>query len=206
MCAFFSWNGLSGQRVRAAFAAVPIRVRQRVVFQLSPSKRVQSRSLQRRDELAPLVDGCPLNAERARYGWLGTEMRNDIGGAHDPRAYPMGAGPVNDGIREHAASSSTMADDETKQQRIKRLREARGLSQAELGRRLGVTRAAVQKWENGDTENIENATFVLLCRELGTDPAYLIWGPDRAPDGEPPVTPPEDTGSTGRFRIVRKRG
>jgi transcriptional regulator with XRE-family HTH domain len=87
--------------------------------------------------------------------------------------------------------------------RIRQLREAKGLSQAELGRRLDVGRAAVNKWENGETSNIENATFLLLCVELGTDPAYLVWGADRWPEKGPP--PPEDTAASGRFRIGGKR-
>jgi DNA-binding XRE family transcriptional regulator len=115
---------------------------------------------------------------------------------HGDIAYPMRYGAVNDGIRGRVASSPVM---ETMGDRIKQLREAKGISQAELARRLDVTRAAAQKWESGDTANIENATFLLLCVELGTDPAYLVWGPDRYPDKKPPPT--SDTSGTGRFRI-----
>lgn len=73
-------------------------------------------------------------------------------------------------------------------QRIRRLREARHLTQPALARLLvsmgapsTLTKAAIHKWENGDTQNMKNATFVLLCQALATDPPYLLWGPDRMP-------------------------
>lgn len=78
--------------------------------------------------------------------------------------------------------------DETMGDRIKRLREAKNLTQPALARLLismgapsTTGRAAIHKWENGDTKNMQNATFVLLTQALGTDPPYLLWGPDRVP-------------------------
>lgn len=78
--------------------------------------------------------------------------------------------------------------EETKGERIRRLREARGLTQPALARLLvsmgapsKLTKAAVAKWENGDTKNMQNETFVLLAQALGTDPPYLLWGQDRTP-------------------------
>ena len=132
--------------------------------------------------------------------------------AHYVQSYPMGYGAVNDGTRGRGASLSPMKNDKTEMgARIKMLRNARGLSQPALARelvRLGgpatVSRATVAKWENGDTTNIQNKTFILLCDALQTDPAYLLWGEDRGP---PPKTPPDaPTGDTGRFRIGRLRG
>jgi transcriptional regulator with XRE-family HTH domain len=96
---------------------------------------------------------------------------------------------------------------ETMGDRIKQLLQAQGMSQAELARRVGVTRAAVQKWISGDTANMENAALLLTARELHTDAAYLVWGADRKPAGAPAVpSAPEDTGASGRFRVGgRKR-
>jgi DNA-binding transcriptional regulator YiaG len=127
-------------------------------------------------------------------------MLNGVLLSHSPGSYPIGDHRVNDGRRTSRAQFVPM---ESMGDRIKQLREAKGLSQAELGRRLDVGRAAVNKWENGETANIENATFLLLCVELGTDPAYLVWGPDRWPEKRPAA--PEDTSSSGRFRIGGKR-
>jgi transcriptional regulator with XRE-family HTH domain len=91
---------------------------------------------------------------------------------------------------------------ETMGDRIKQLLQAQGISQAELARRVGVTRAAVQKWISGDTANMENAALLLTARELHTDAAYLVWGPDRKPAGTtttPAAT--QDSAATGRFRV-----
>jgi transcriptional regulator with XRE-family HTH domain len=83
---------------------------------------------------------------------------------------------------------------ETMGDRIKRLREAQNLTQTELGELCGgVTRSAVSQWEDGSTTDIKLRQFLALCDALKTDPHYLVYGPDRAPDGE-------ETGSTGRFR------
>lgn len=113
----------------------------------------------------------------------------------------MRYGRVNDGIQPLAPSSVGM---ETMGDRIKQLLLAQGITQAELARRVGVTRAAVQKWISGDTANMENAALLLTARELHTDAAYLVWGADRKPPGAPP-TPQDDTSTTGRFRLGGKR-
>ena len=64
--------------------------------------------------------------------------------------------------------------------RIKTLRIARGLTQQQLAEACGVTKAAVSQWENGLTANVKLKTFMSLCDALGTDPAFLIWGPARS--------------------------
>lgn len=129
-------------------------------------------------------------------------MLDNIRLEHIPGQYPMRYDRVNDGIRPHAASFGAM---ETIGDRIKQLLEAQGISQAELARRVGVTRAAVQKWISGDTNNMENAALLLTARELHTDPAYLVWGADRKPPGSPVPSAPEDSSATGRFRVGGRR-
>ncbi len=76
-----------------------------------------------------------------------------------------------------AALMETMGD------RIRSLRQARGLNQFELAKLVGVTKSAVCQWEDGSTANIKLTNFMALLRALGTDAAFLIWGADRAPDG-----------------------
>jgi transcriptional regulator with XRE-family HTH domain len=73
----------------------------------------------------------------------------------------------------YAYAMPTMAD------RIKSLREARGITQTELAGVVGVTRAAVSQWESGLVANIKLQTFLKLCDALHTDPQYLIHGSDR---------------------------
>ena len=56
-----------------------------------------------------------------------------------------------------------------------------------MGAAATLSKAAVAKWENGDTQNMANETFVLLCKALGTDPEYILWGQDRTPPEIAPV-------------------
>ena len=87
-----------------------------------------------------------------------------------------------DGRLPYPAMTSTMG------QRIKTLREAKGMTQEQLAEALGVTRAAVSLWELDQTKNIKNVTFLALVQILGTTQEYLLFGPSQ--DREP----------TGRFR------
>jgi transcriptional regulator with XRE-family HTH domain len=64
-------------------------------------------------------------------------------------------------------------------ERIRTLRQAKGLSQQELADRLGVTKGAVMHWETGRTKNIRNETMLELVRVLGTDQEFLLYGPER---------------------------
>jgi transcriptional regulator with XRE-family HTH domain len=58
-------------------------------------------------------------------------------------------------------------------QLVKMLREAHGLSQDELGRRIGVSKAAISSIEIGRTKSLRGTTLTGLARELGTTPEEL---------------------------------
>ena len=58
--------------------------------------------------------------------------------------------------------------------RIRELRIAKGYSQEELGKKLGVKRAAVQKYEKGSVQNLKKVTIQLLSDTLDVTPAYLM--------------------------------
>lgn len=92
-------------------------------------------------------------------------------------------------------------------ERIKQLRQAKGWSLAQLGRQIGYTAAGVHKWESGDSTNMKNETLLLLAAVLGTDPYYLVFGPDRGEGVLPPgaIAPGSSphTGSTGKFRKLK---
>ena len=60
--------------------------------------------------------------------------------------------------------------------RIKRLRDQAGMSQGALARVVGVTRPAVSKWENGDTENLKLSNIVKLCQIFRVSADELIGG------------------------------
>lgn len=58
--------------------------------------------------------------------------------------------------------------------RIKELRISKGWSQEELGERLGLKRAAINKYENGSVENIKRSTIQTLADIFGVSPAYIM--------------------------------
>ena len=61
-------------------------------------------------------------------------------------------------------------------QRIQELRKQQNLSQEELGTRLGVSRQAVSRWENGETvPNTE--TLKLLSKEFDVSINTLLGTP-----------------------------
>ena len=69
---------------------------------------------------------------------------------------------------------------ETMGQRIRVLREAKGLTQEALAEICRVTKSAVSQWEDDTTSNIKLEPFIALYEALGTNPKYLVFGPERA--------------------------
>ena len=55
-------------------------------------------------------------------------------------------------------------------ERIKYLRKDRGMSQEDLGRLLGVTKATVQKYENGQIRNLKSDIVKRLCEIFAVAP------------------------------------
>ncbi len=66
-------------------------------------------------------------------------------------------------------------------QYIKHLREQLGLSQEELGKMLNppVNRAAVNKWETGQVENIKRTHIQQLAKKFGVSPCELMCFDDK---------------------------
>lgn len=58
--------------------------------------------------------------------------------------------------------------------RIRTLRTAKGLTQEELGKLLGVKKAAVQKYENGSVENLKRVTVIKLSEIFDVSPSFLM--------------------------------
>ena len=59
-------------------------------------------------------------------------------------------------------------------EKIKQLRIALGMSQEELGKIVGVKKAAIYKYENGLVVNLKRSTIEKLASALGTTPMYLL--------------------------------
>ena len=59
-------------------------------------------------------------------------------------------------------------------QYIKHLRESKGITQEELGKIIGVQRAAVQKWESGKVQNLKRETIKKLSEYFGVPASNFI--------------------------------
>lgn len=58
--------------------------------------------------------------------------------------------------------------------RIKELRILNNLTQEELGEKVGVKKAAVQKWESGITKNLKRSTIQKLSEIFDVSPTYVM--------------------------------
>lgn len=73
--------------------------------------------------------------------------------------------------------------------RIKECREARGLTQAQLGQLIGASQQTIAGYESeGDPKEPSIAVFVRLGQELKASPAWLAFGTgDRSVDAKTPT-------------------
>ena len=66
---------------------------------------------------------------------------------------------------------------------IKAARLQKNLTQEELGKRIGVTKSAVMKYEKGIVENIKRSTILKLATELDLSPLDILnIKPEHVPD------------------------
>ncbi|MBR2916621.1 MAG: helix-turn-helix transcriptional regulator [Clostridia bacterium] len=61
---------------------------------------------------------------------------------------------------------------------LKELRLERGLTQEEVGKIIGVQKAAIQKYEKGDIENMKRSSLIKLSEFYGVPVAYLMGHKD----------------------------
>lgn len=59
-------------------------------------------------------------------------------------------------------------------QKIKEARIAKNLTQSDLGDALGVTKAAVARWESGVVKNIKRDMLQMIASKLDMSPLTLI--------------------------------
>lgn len=50
------------------------------------------------------------------------------------------------------------------------------MSQAELAEKVGVSRAAVSQWENGETKGLKPENLLAVARTLEVDLDWLVYG------------------------------
>lgn len=68
--------------------------------------------------------------------------------------------------------------------RIRFLRERAGMTQEELGEKLGIKKSAVAKYENGRVENIKRSSLKVMALVLGVSPCYLMFGDEGEDEGK----------------------
>lgn len=61
-------------------------------------------------------------------------------------------------------------------QRITEAREGAKLTQAELARRIGQSRSAINKWESGDTKNLKLDNLFKLAEKTGYSAKWIAVG------------------------------
>ena len=62
--------------------------------------------------------------------------------------------------------------------KIKQLRESLDMTQEELGKILGVKKAAINKYETGTVVNLKRSTIETLCNIFNVTPQYLLSDSD----------------------------
>lgn len=92
------------------------------------------------------------------------------------------------------------------------MRKSRRMSQTDLAARLGVSRVAVTKWENGGTQNLKLANLVALCRLFSVSADSLLRSELDYPitdsadaelcAAEPQQTYMHDSGACGPHRLM----
>ena len=80
---------------------------------------------------------------------------------------------------------------ETMGERIKRLRQLKGITQEELAKIIGLQRAAIAKYEIGIVENMKQTTIKKMADYFGVKPSYLMCLEDKTDElGNPVVDVP----------------
>ena len=59
-------------------------------------------------------------------------------------------------------------------ERIRYLRESKGMTQEELGEKIGVQKSAIRKYEKGEVQNIKRSNIKKLADIFGVSPTYLM--------------------------------
>lgn len=76
-------------------------------------------------------------------------------------------------VPKYALPMATMGD------RIRGLREGRGLTQDQMGEIVGISGAAISQWESGATRNFRPENFLRFCAYFRVDPFWVVWGDEQ---------------------------
>lgn len=90
-------------------------------------------------------------------------------------------------------------------QRIKALRQDKGLTLEQVADVVGVGKSTVRKWETGMIANMRRDKIADLAKALGTTPAYLMgWKEDEPKKEVPPSEPSLTEGEELMLELFRQ--
>lgn len=89
-------------------------------------------------------------------------------------------------------------------QRIKALRQEKGLTLEQVADIVGVGKSTVRKWETGMIANMRRDKIADLAKALGTTPAYLMgWEEEDTNKKESPSEPQLTEGERTMLELFR---
>lgn len=68
---------------------------------------------------------------------------------------------------------------------IKELRTRKGMTQEKLGKHLGIGKAAIQKYESGQVQNLKSSHIKVLCTLFDVHPWLFIFDEDELEEAFP---------------------
>lgn len=90
-------------------------------------------------------------------------------------------------------------------QRIKSLRQERGLTLEQVAAVVGVGKSTVRKWETGMIANMRRDKIADLAKALGTTPAYLMgWEEDEPEKNDSPDELQLTEGEKALIKLLRR--
>ena len=89
-------------------------------------------------------------------------------------------------------------------QRIKALRQEKGLTLEQVAEVVGVGKSTVRKWETGMIANMKRDKIADLAKSLGTTPAYLMGWEEDAEQKDSPTEPQLSEGEQLMLELFRK--
>ena len=90
-------------------------------------------------------------------------------------------------------------------QRIKNLRQEKGLTLEQVASVVGVGKSTVRKWETGMIANMRRDKIADLAKALGTTPAYLMgWNEEKVEKETSPSEPELTEGEQLMLELFRQ--
>ena len=90
-------------------------------------------------------------------------------------------------------------------QRIKKLRQEKGLTLEQVASVVGVGKSTVRKWETGMIANMRRDKIAALAQALGTTPAYLMgWKEEPIQETPSPSEPVLTEGELALLELFRR--